>query len=124
MLMATRRRRCVLCIGNDPVNLNFRCSLLKKHSWSVLTSGSGHEGIIRFGREEVDAVVVDLNGGGAESALITAELKRLRPDVPVITLVTEGKALPKEATQQATVVIVKSQEADKLVDALKALLPP
>jgi len=118
-----RRGTTVLCIGNDPVNLNLRCSLLKEHGWNVLSSGSGHEGVIRFGQEVVDAVVVDLNGSGDESALITGELKRLRPEVPVIILVTAGKNLANGATQQANVVIPKSHEASMLVDALRTLLP-
>jgi DNA-binding NarL/FixJ family response regulator len=71
----------------------------------------------------VDAVVIDLDGSGDESALITGELKRLRPEVPVIVLVTAGKDLANGATQQANVVIPKSQETHMLVDALKALLP-
>ncbi len=107
-----RRGKTVLCIGNDPVHLNLRCSLLKEHGWNVLSSGSGHEGVIRFSQEEVDAVVVDLNGG-AEAALITGELKRLRPEIPVILLTTAGSQA-KEATQQANVVIAKSEEAGKL----------
>ena len=113
----------MLCIGNDPVHLNLRCSLLKEHGWNVLSSGSGHEGVIRFGQEVVDAVVVDLNDDGTEAALITGELKRLRPEVPVIILVTDEKALANGATQQANAVVVKSQEAGMLIGALKALLP-
>jgi precorrin-6x reductase len=70
----------------------------------------------------VDAVVVDLNNGGAESARIMGELKRLPPEIPVILLTTAG-SLAKEATQQANVVIAKSEEASKLADALKALVP-
>lgn len=116
-----RRGKTVLCLGNDPVHLNLRCSLLKVHGWNVLSSGSGHEGVIRFSQEEVDAVVVDLNGG-AKSALIMGELKRLRPEIPVILLTTAGSQA-KEAIQQANVVIPKSEGASKLVDALKALLP-
>ena len=121
--MIKRRGAAVLCIGNDPVNLNLRYSLLKEHGWTVLSSGSGHEGVIRFGQEAVDAVVVDLNGSGDESALITGELKRLRPEGPVIVLVTAGTNLADGATQQANVVIQKAQEASTLVDALRALLP-
>jgi CheY-like chemotaxis protein len=116
-----RRGKTVLCLGNDPVHLNLRCSLLKVHGWNVLSSGSGHEGVIRFSQEEVDAVVVDLNGG-AKSALIMGELKRLRPEIPVILLTTAGSQA-KEAIQQANVVIPKSEGASKLVDTLKALLP-
>src|ERR1035437_10195611 len=123
MPMTSRGSSSVLCIGNDPVHLNLRCSLLKEHGWNVLSSGSGHEGVIRFGQEVVDAVVVDLNDDGTEAALITGELKRLRPEVPVIILVTDEKALANGATQQANAVVVKSQEAGMLIGALKALLP-
>ncbi|HEY6372853.1 MAG TPA: hypothetical protein VIX37_19910 [Candidatus Sulfotelmatobacter sp.] len=99
-----------------------RCSLLKEHGWNVLTSGNGHEGVIRFAQEVVDAAVVDLNGD-AESALITGELKRLRPEAPVIIPVTVGRNLANGATQQANMVIVKSHEASLLVDRRRAALP-
>ena len=121
--MTKRRGNCVLCIGNDPVNLNLRCSLLRQHGWNVLSSGNGHEGIFRFGQEVVNAVVVDLNDDGSEAALIIGELKRLRPEVPVI-LVKEANSLAQEATQQASAVVLESQEAVNLVNALKAVLPP
>jgi hypothetical protein len=91
------------------VNLNLRCSLLKEHGWNVPSAGSGHEGVIRFGQEKVDAV-------------ITGELKRLRPPVPVIIVVTDARTLVNGATQQANAVDVKAQEALTLIDALKALL--
>lgn len=122
--MIKRRGKTVLCIGNDPVRLNLRCSLLKEHGWIVLSSGSGHEGVIRFSQDAVDAVVVDLNHGVAESALITGELKRLRPEVPVIVLVAAGNTLADGVQHPGNVLILKSQEASMLVDALRALSPP
>ena len=121
--MTKRSGNAVLCIGNDPIHLNLRCSLLKEHGWNVLSAGSGHEGVIRFGQEAVDAVVVDLDDDGAEAALITGELKRLRPEVPVIILVTDAEGLANGATQQANAVVMKSREARALIDTLRALLP-
>jgi DNA-binding NarL/FixJ family response regulator len=89
----------------------------------VVNSGSGHDGIIRFGQETVDAVVVDLNDDGAEAALITGELKRLRPEVPVVIVVTEGQTLANGATKQADVLVPKSRESSLLVEAVRAVLP-
>lgn len=122
--MPVRKRvpRSILCIGNDPVNLNLRCLRLREHGWTVLSSGNGHEGILRFSREGADAVVIDLNEDGSESALITGELKRLRPELPVIIVVTDENLLASGATQQASAVVLRSQEALELVKALKALL--
>jgi DNA-binding response OmpR family regulator len=116
-----RRDKTILCIGNDAVHLNLRCSLLMEQGWNVLSAASGHSGVIQFSEVAVDAVVVDLNNGGAEAALITGELKRLRPHVPVIILSTDENSLPNGATQQADVVIAKSQESRLLVDALRTL---
>ena len=113
--------KAVLCIGNDPVCLNRRCSLLRQHGWHVISSGSGHEGLIRFGQERVDVVVLDLNSDGTESALIAGQLNRLRPDVPVIMLVPDGNALAPGATDLADLQVLKSQETDTLLEALKSV---
>jgi CheY-like chemotaxis protein len=112
----------VLCIGNDPVHLNLRCAALKEYGWRVISSGSGHEGVIRFGQEVVDAVVIDLNHDGSESALITGELKRIRPEVPVIIIISDDKGLANGALKQASAVIKKSEEANKLIQTLETLL--
>jgi CheY-like chemotaxis protein len=114
--------RTVLCIGNDPVPLNLRCSLLREHGWIALTSGSGHDGIRRFGKEDVDAVVVDLNDDGSEAALITGEIKRLKPQTPVVILVTNPKTLAPDATKQADAIVVKADESRRLLDVLAGLV--
>jgi DNA-binding NarL/FixJ family response regulator len=88
----------------------------------VPSSGSGHDGILLFGQEVVNAVVVDFNDDGSEAARIIGELKRLRAEVPVI-LVKDEKVLVPGATQQASAVVLKSQEPVDLINALKAVLP-
>lgn len=118
-----RRGKSILCIGNDPLSLNLRCSLLRQHGWKVLSSGNGHEGILRFGQERVNAVVIDLNNDGSEAALIIGELKRLEPEVPVI-LVQEEKVLAPGAIEQASAVVSKSQEDVHLIKALNAVVRP
>jgi len=118
----SKGKNVVLCIGNDFVNLNLRCSLLREYGWNVLSSGSGHEGVIRFGQEQVDAVVLDLRGDGSESALIASELKRQCLAVPVIMLVAAREALVPGATEQADAVLLKASESRELHKTLKSLL--
>jgi len=118
------RRGVVLCIGSDPLNLNLRSALLKDCGWNVIAAGRGHEGVFRFSEGNVHAVAIDLDDDGSEAALITAELKRLRPHVPVIMIVTDPKTLAEGATQQADVVLLKADEARLLHETLKKLVRP
>lgn len=119
--MTIRERRRVLCIGDDPVNLNLRCALLKKNGWQVMSSASGHDGVLRFQREPVDLVVIDLDRNGAEAALFISELKRLHRRVRVIMLVADHRTLAPGATRQADAVVAKSEESERLVEALNKL---
>lgn len=116
------RGKAVLCIGNDLVNLNLRCALLREHGWRVLSSGTGHDGITRFGQETVDVVVLDLDHDGSESALIAAEMKRQRPAVPILMLVGDASTLAPGATAQADAVVLKSEETQTLHGALRSLV--
>lgn len=117
--MTRQGQRSVLCIGDDPVNLNLRCSLLAKNGWQVTSSGSGHDGVLRFQREPSDLVVVDLDRDGSEAALIISELKRIRPGVRVLMLVADHRALASGATNQADAVLAKAEESRRLVETLE-----
>ena len=56
--------------------------------------------------------------------MIIGELKRLRPEVPVIMLASDEKLLAPGATKQADAVIIKSHEEHSLIDALRVFVPP
>ncbi|MBZ5680190.1 MAG: response regulator [Acidobacteriia bacterium] len=113
--------RTVLCIGNEPVHLNLRCSFLKEHGWNVLSSGSGREGLLRFSTQAVDSVILDLDDAGVEGALVAGELKRIRPSVHIVMLVTNRKALVDGALDSADTVLLRSDESVRLLDALRPL---
>ena len=71
----------------------------------MLSATSGHQGILSFTAEAVDVVVLDLNGDGAEGAVIAGELKRIRPDIPVVILTAEGQTLVDGALECADAVV-------------------
>jgi DNA-binding response OmpR family regulator len=110
--------KTVLCISDDPVRLNLRCAALKEHGCHVLTAASGHDGILRCGRQRVDAVVLEADGDGSESALTVGELKRLHPQIPVIMLLARGDSLARQATAQADAVVLQSENPAKLLAVL------
>jgi DNA-binding response OmpR family regulator len=113
--------RTVLCIGDEAVHLNLRCSFLREHGWNVLSSGSGHEGLLRFGTQAINIVILDLNSGGVEGALVAGECKRIRPHVQIVMLITDRKSLVEGALESADVVMLRSEESTTLLDTLRAL---
>ena len=115
------RRNIVLCISDDPVRLNLRCSLLKQHGWEVLTASTGYDGAILFSQSKVHVVVVELDDVGAEAALITGELKRIRPGIPVVVLVG-GSPLP--GTTEVADVVIRPENEEALLEKLNALVNP
>jgi DNA-binding NarL/FixJ family response regulator len=120
--VAKARKQVLLCIGSESVHLNLRCTLLRQHGWTVLSSGSGYEGVEVFRQEKVDAVVLDLDGDGSQSALIAAELKRQKPHIPIIMVVDDRAQWVPDATAQAGAVILKKEEPGRLHLALEKLL--
>jgi DNA-binding response OmpR family regulator len=120
--MRKRLVRRVLCIGTDPVNLNLRCALLKHHGWETASCSNGHEGIFRFAQGDIHLVILDLDGDGAEAALIAAEVKRQCPQMPVIILITNSDTLIRGATDQADAVVLKSDEESVLPARVRELV--
>jgi DNA-binding response OmpR family regulator len=117
-----RHRKSVLCIGDDLVSLNLRCLHLEKNGWRVLSSGTAHDGINRFSHESVDAVVLDLDGDGSQTALIAAEVKRLRARTPVVILVPADCEMIAGSLDQADAILPENEETQKLSNVLHGLL--
>jgi DNA-binding response OmpR family regulator len=105
------------------VRLNFRCSFLREHGFEVLSSTRGYEGLIEFSHDKVEAVILDLDAGGTELALVAGELRRMRQEIPILILVPDG-AVAEGALECASVAVPRSEEPDSLLAALENLLKP
>jgi CheY-like chemotaxis protein len=117
-----RRRVTILCIGDDPIQLNLRCSFLRERGFEVLSSTNGYEGLILFGQQPVEAVILDLDDGDAESSLVAGELKRTRPEIPVIMLVAERPALGQNGSQCASAVLPRTEMPEGVLRTLRDIL--
>jgi DNA-binding response OmpR family regulator len=113
--------RTVLCIGSQTIGLNLRCGFLKEHGWRVLSSTNGYDAIVLFVAELVDVVVLDVDGNGAEAALIAGELKRTKANVHVIMLVAEKQTLVEGALDVADAVVTRSVRYEELLKAVNSI---
>jgi CheY-like chemotaxis protein len=93
----------LLCIHRDPVQL----SLLQENGYELVTAANGQEGLRLFMSRPVDAIVVEYHLGLLNGAVIAAEIKQVRPKLPVIMLADHAE-LPEGALKSVDVLVSTS----------------
>src|ERR1700743_2440974 len=98
--------KTVLCVDDERIGLRVRKIMLETHGFNVLTASDGRQGLAVFDQNQVDLVVLDyfmpdMNGGD-----VAAELRKRRPDVPIIFL-SAYFSLPPEALELANAFITQ-----------------
>ncbi len=93
----------LLCIHRDPTQLG----LLTEHGYELATATTGSEGLRLFKSRPVDAVVLEYHLGLMDGAAIAEEIKRVRPEVPIVMLVDHVE-LPADALKSVDALVVKS----------------
>ena len=84
------RNRTILCIEDEDLQLKARRMLFESAVYSVVEATSAIETISTFRSVPVDAVVVDywLSEPGGNGTVAAQEMKRIRPNVPMVILST------------------------------------
>lgn len=93
----------LLCIHRDPAQL----SLLTEHGYELATAATGSDGLRLFMSRPVDAVVLEYHLGLMDGAAIADEIKRVRPEVPIV-MVVDHVELPADALKSVDALVVKS----------------
>ncbi len=93
----------LLCIHRDPGQL----SLLTEHGYELATATTGSEGLRLFMSRPVDAVVLEYHLGLIDGAAIADEIKRVRPEVPIV-MVVDHVELPVDALKSVDALVVNS----------------
>ena len=81
-----QRQREILCIDDDSQSLKVRGILLESMGYKVFTEPDAEQGLRTFKDHDVDAVVMDYEMPGMTGGDAAVEMKRLRPEVPVLIL--------------------------------------
>lgn len=111
----------VLCIDDEPSNLEIRKMLLESVGISPLTANSGQEGLDVFAANSVDAVIIDYSMPDMDGGEMAARLKQQKPEIPVIMLT----AYPGAQEIVADVVdafVEKGGDPTKLLARVQSLL--
>src|ERR1700675_4552772 len=92
----------LLCIHRDPSPL----SLLRQSGYKVLTANNGHEGLRLFMTRHVDAIVLEYHLGFLDGGIVAAEIKKTRPQVPIL-MVIDNLEVPEGALKSVDMVVAK-----------------
>jgi CheY-like chemotaxis protein len=114
-------RDVVLCVDDEEA---IRClleSVLKQFGYSALVACNGREALQLTAQHQIDAVILDcclpdMNGGD-----VALEMKRLRPDVPII-LFSGLPDIPWSTLTHADAFVVKGGGVRPLLTLLARLL--
>jgi CheY-like chemotaxis protein len=112
----------VLCIDDDVTGLNVRKLLLESRGYQVLTADSGPAGLRLLQEHTVDLVLLDYYMPEMHGGLVAAEIKRLRPSLPIIML-SAYFWLPEEALATCDGFVTKSDPPAKLFEKIQQYVP-
>jgi CheY-like chemotaxis protein len=119
--MKAVRQRTVLCVDDETIGLRVRKIMLEGHGFQVLTATSGQQGISLFEQNKVDLVVLDFYMPGLNGGQVAAELRRRRPNVPIIFL-SAYFSLPSDVLEMADAFITKGEPPDVLIEKIEQLM--
>ena len=107
----------LLCIHRDPAQL----SLLQENGYELVTATNGHDGLRLFMSRPVDAIVLDYHLGLLNGAVVAAEIKQIKPQVPIVMLI-DSLELPEGALKSADALVTKSDGAHFLLATVHSVL--
>jgi CheY-like chemotaxis protein len=115
------RAKTVLCVDDERLGLRVRKIMLESRGFRVLTASDGRHGLALFEEHTVDVVVLDYFMPDMNGGQVAAEMRRRRPEVPIIFL-SAYFSLPPEALELANAFITKGDPPDVLIDKIDQLV--
>lgn len=111
----------ILCIDDEDMGLQIRKVVLERAGYRVTTATSGPSGLEIFAQTPVDLVILDYFMPSMHGGLVAAELRRLRPNIPII-LLSAYVNLPRDIARVVDCTIVKGDNPETLLTRIRELL--
>ena len=110
-------QRTLLCIHREPAQL----SLLKENGYRLVTATNGGDGLRLFMSWPVDAIVLDYHLGLLDGAVVAAEIKQVKPQIPIVML-ADNLDLPDGALKSVDAIVAKSDGPHFLLETVHFVL--
>ena len=96
----------LLCIHRDPAQLK----VLEENGYRLLTAANGSEGLRLFTSRQVDGIVLEHELGLLDGAVVAAEIKKIKPQLPIVMLV-DSLELPDGTLKSVDAFVTRSDGA-------------
>ena len=113
-------KKTLLCVDDEIVGLGVRKIILERQGYNVLTASAGAEGLDVFHGNEVDAVVLDYYMPGMNGGTVASEMKKAKPQVPII-LLSAYLQLPDAVMGNVDAFVVKGDAPEILLSKIAEL---
>jgi CheY-like chemotaxis protein len=110
----------VLCIDDNQDVLECEKAFLETFGYTVLTAPSGSKGLELASAHSVDVVIVDYFMPGLSGPEVAIEMRRLRPQAPIIML-SGAVDVPEHALKLVDAFVAKDRLASQLLSAIAQL---
>ncbi len=110
----------VLCIDHNQDVLDCERAFLESFGYTVLTASGGGKGLELASIHLVDVVILNYFMPRMNSQEVAMELRRLRPQAPII-LLTEGLGVPESALSLGDAIVAQDRLASELLPTIAYL---
>ena len=112
----------ILLVDDKPEHLQLVSTVLTLRGFRVLTALSGEDALKLFSITPADLVVLDYYMPGLDGGATAREMRRLRPEVPII-IFSGALTLPDRVMAMIDGFVSTSEEPEVLLRAINQLLP-
>ena len=116
-----KQKEMILCIDDDGAGLEACKELLEFSGYEVLTAQSGEQGLGLFASHPIDAVVLDHKMPGMNGDRVAKQMRRVKPDVPILMFSGNSELLPNELSS-VDAFLSKGESWSTVVSTLERLL--
>jgi len=110
-------RKTILCIDDDDSMLGYQRALLERRGYKVLTATSARQGLQIAAVCAVAAVIVDYHMPEMNGHEVATEIKRLRPQVPIV-MVSSDDGIREQALSVVDAFVSKNEASKRLLPVI------